>query len=1084
MKRRYRAGANEHRVQEWQNPEVVGRNKLPGRFQCPPTSFDALTREDSPWVLYLDGKWDFKFLPNPSLESEGVAWRSIDVPSNWELHGHGVPQYLNVGYPLNHDVRHPPAIDPKDNPTGYFRKSFQIPPEWKERLPNVTLRFEGIRSAAWVWVNGEEVGYTQNTYSPAEFVIGPRLRKGINQITVKVIKYCAGTYLEDHNMWRLGGIIRSVSLIAAPDGGIFDVFARCSFDNDFVNADLAVTITLDAPRFPDSEEKSVRWYLCEPGAIVASCPFTPVRRQPDGSAVVETLVGVAKPRKWSADEPNLYNLVCELCDKDGGVIDIRSMAWGFRQVDIDSSAKFGVLKVNGKAVKLYGVNRHDFHPRFGQAVPRELIESDLILMKRNNINAVRCSHYPNQTTLYETADRLGLYVIDEANMESHGLRRILPASRPFWRKNCVDRMERMVLSHRNHPCVIMWSLGNEAGRGTNLKEMRKSALALDSTRPIHYEGDYRLECSDVFSLMCPGIGTVTRVGRSRAFREVPGGRGKPHMFWPRKYRRKPFILCKFAHAMGNSLGGFSDYMREIERFPNIAGAFIWNFADQALYRLSDEGLGYLAYGGDFGDFPNDGILCADGILSADRRAKPMLEEVRALYAPVSIRPADIERGMIMLRNKHSHKNFGDYQIDWVLEREGKVLGEGSLRRPDLGPGEEKRVNLFRSVAEYPSEGEGFLNFFVRLLKEKSWAPAGHLVARLQLPLPEPREDAAVSDLIFGHLKVEKPEEAVKPDLEPQEAETSHWRYERQGGRFLIAGSRLGAIINLREGSLEVLDFGKGNILAGSLQPDFFRAPTDNERLDASPYTSASNGLLRWLTGGRAWESAGRRRRLKNWKSKLRSDGLELKLHFRISGFASRFTWKLLFGNDGRVHVSMRGLPRWGMPRFGSRMIIPARYRQVSWYGLGPQECYVDRKAGAVVALHRAEVEKLCYDYLKPQENGNRTEVRRVAFSDGGSAIVFTASGNGGIDFSAGFASREAIAAAAHAHEIVRDTNIHVNIDEGQRGVGGCRPGVSNLMARYKMRPFQIHTLSYTISREAPGATEFLRNHAMSLGAGS
>jgi len=1076
VRQRYRIPANGLHTQEWQNPEVVGRNKLPGRFQHPPTIPDTSAQLESPWVMYLDGKWNFKFLINPSLEPEGVDWQSVEVPSNWEVHGYGVPQYLNMDYPLNHDIRNPPAIDPKDNPTGYYRKSFQIPPEWKERLPHVTLRFEGIRSAAWIWINGEEVGYTQNTYSPAEFIVGPYLKMGNNQIDVKVIKNCAGTYLENQDMWRLGGIIRSVSLIAAPDGGIFDVFARCSFDSNFINADLTVTITLDALRFADSEERFVRCYLYEAGgrSIVASCPLTPVRYQTGRSTVVETSIRVVNPRKWSADEPNLYSLVFELSEEDGRVLDVRSLAWGFRQVDIDCT-KFGVLKVNGRPVKLYGVNRHDFHPQFGQAVPREIIESDLILMKRNNINAIRCSHYPNQTALYDAADRLGLYVIDEANMESHGLRHVLPASKPIWRKNCVDRVERMVLSHRNHPCVIMWSLGNEAGQGSNLREMKKSALALDTTRPIHYEGDHKLKHSDVFSLMYPSIGALRKVGKGRVFRAVLGERGSPFgcLFWPHKYRRKPFILCEFAHAMGNSLGGFSDYMKEIDRFPNIAGAFIWDFADQALYRFSDEGQRYLAYGGDFGDFPNDGIFCADGIFSADRRAKPMLEEVKTLYAPVSIRMVDIERGVITLRNKHSHKDFSDYQIDWTLERDGIVLGEGSLRKPDLGPGEERGVSLFRSIADYSGGGEAYLNFFVRLLKEKSWAPAKHLVARFQFPIPKPQGNAVASDLIFGHLKLEKPERIAESGVGNQEPEPGRWRHERQDERFLIASSKIGAIIDLNKGALEVLDFGKGNILSGPLQPDFFRAPTDNERFGVGPNLGAlvSNKLLRRAAVDRAWESAGRRRRLKNWESKLRSDGLEVALYFRIRGFIGKFAWKLLFKNDGSVLVNMRGLPRREMLRFGSRMIIPARYSRVSWYGLGPQECYIDRKTSAVVGLHEAEVEKLGYDYLKPQENGNRTEVRRVAFSDGGSAIVFTASEHSRIDFSAGFAPREAIALAAHAHEIIRDADIHVNIDEGQRGLGGCRPGVLDLTPKHKIRPLRLRTLTYTISREAPGAAD-------------
>ncbi|MCK5248380.1 MAG: hypothetical protein KAJ98_00355, partial [Spirochaetaceae bacterium] len=567
---------------------------------------------------------------------------------------------------------------------------FQAPEEWAGRLDGVVARFDGIRSAAVVWVNGQEVGYTQDSYSPAEFIIGPYLKDGDNLIAVKVYKWCAGTYLEDQDMWRLGGIIRSVKLIAPPDGGIFDVYARCSFDRAFRDAQLDVTVTLDVPSGESVGHRTVRWYLYKTGGedVFASSSHIDVKMIPGEKTIVETSVPVANPEKWSADNPHLYNLVTELTDADGSVLDIRSMAWGFRQVDIDPGSEATVLKVNGQPVKLYGVNRHDIHPRYGQAVPHEIIESDLILMKRHNINAVRCSHYPNPSALYEIADRLGLYVIDEANVESHGLRQHLPASLPEWTVNCVERMERMVLTHRNHPSIIIWSLGNEAGHGRNLKKMKSAALALDSTRPIHYEGDHKLDTSDLFSLMYAGVNTVKSVGRHKTVRVAVGEQGHPFgwLVTPRKYRNKPFLLCEFAHAMGNSLGNFSDYMEQIDHYPNIAGAFIWDFADQALYRKTEEGKEYLAYGGEFGEKPHDGIFCANGIFTADRKPQPEIAEVKALYSPVAVRTVDLKRGRVTLINRHAHKDLSSYEVVWVLERNGFSVAEGTIRKPDVQPG--------------------------------------------------------------------------------------------------------------------------------------------------------------------------------------------------------------------------------------------------------------------------------------------------------------------------------------------------------------------------------------------------------------
>lgn len=1096
-KLRYRKVISGTVTDEWQNPRVTGRNKLPGRFQQPPLSAisDAVERRDTSWSISLDGEWDFKWFPNPgavpdeifSPENGPSDWETITVPSNWEMAGHGIPQYTNVVYPYSHDIETPPAIDPEDNPTGCYKRLFRLPEEWKDRRDGIILRFDGIRSAAVIHVNGQEVGYTQDSYSPAEFKVGTLLVDGDNLITVKVYKWCAGTYLEDQDMWRLGGIIRPVSLLAPPDGGIYDVFARCRFDSSFRDAQLDVTVAIDKLSAENRSPRNLRWYLYETGSedVFASSPPIRIEADHETRTVAETSVSVVEPEQWSAEHPHLYNLVVVLSDEAGAVLDVRVVPWGFRQIDIEPGPDGAKLTVNGRPVKLYGVNRHDIHPRYGQAVPRDVIESDLILMKQNNINSLRCSHYPNPSALYEIADRLGLYVIDEANVESHGLRQSLPASRNEWTDNCIDRMERMVATHRNHSCIILWSLGNEAGHGRNFMKMKKAALVLDSTRPIHYEGDHKLDTSDIFSLMYADVDIVKKIGQRKKVRVARGERGHFNgwLVSPRKYRNKPFILCEFAHAMGNSLGNFSDYMEQIDRYSNIAGAFIWDFADQALYRKTDDGDEYLAYGGEFGDTPNDGIFCANGIVTADRRPQPEISEVKALYSPVAVRDADLNQGMVVLINRHAHKDLSEYEITWVLERNGTSVAEGAIRKPDIPPGGEKKVNLFRNLAAFPSEGEGFITFSVRLKESNSWAAAGFQIAEIQLCVPDLVDSETPLDAIFDHLP---PVNTIKEDAGSSDSDlkpaAAGWHFEADSESLLVAGGGLGARINLKNGWLEVLDFGMGNVLTGPLQPDFYRAPTDNEQLGFAAFLKEL--LPQGLYGtrlhafavrtagriyGRGWDKAGAASLLRSRKIRSKPDGLHVVLGLSIPGFIGRVRLEYLFGEDGNLKYSLQGIPRKELIRFGTRMSLPSSYRKVLWYGLGPQECYVDRKAGALVSNHEADADELSFNYLKPQESGNRTGIRRVSFSDGGTALVFISDPDETIDFSAGFASREAISRAGHVHEIERSENIHVNVDSGQRGVGGSIPGILNLMNKYKMKPFRRYGLKYTIIKETPGA---------------
>jgi beta-galactosidase len=1081
---------------EWQNPELTGRSKLPGRFTGVPFSqiTEASPGGKSPWVMSLDGDWKFAWYPSPSevddhvhnTDFDDTSWSSMPVPANWEMHGYGTPQYSNIVYPFSHDTAHPPAIDPNDNPTGVYRRFFTIPEDWTPRIRDMVLRFEGIRSAAAVWLNGEEIGYTQDTYSPAEFQIGRFLKAGKNQLTVKVYKWCAGSYLEDQDMWRMGGIIRSVSVIAPPHGGIFDVFAACRFDAIFKDAEMNVSVELEMPEEVGLTGRTLSWYLYSPDGedIYASYGPAAVTYQGSDGVRIETSVPVSEPVQWSAENPYLYKLVVLLSEGDGFVVDVRVLDWGFRQVDITSGRSGGVLRLNGKPIKLRGVNRHDIHPRYGQAVPRHVIESDLILMKQHNINAVRCSHYPNPEALYEIADRLGLYVIDEANVESHGLRHRLPTSRPEWTANCVERMERMVLIHRNHPCIIMWSLGNEAGHGANFRKMKAAALRLDQSRPIHYEGDHVLDTSDVFSLMYADVGVVERIGKGRRVRVAVGEQGRP-LGWSvgrRRYRHKPFILCEFAHAMGNSLGNFSDYMELIEKYPNIAGGFIWDFADQALYKVNEQGVEYLAYGGEFGEFPHDGIFCANGIVTADRKPQPELAEVKALYAPISVEMVNPLEGIVRIHNRQSFADLKAFEITWTLHRDGVDVAEGILRQPDIPAGAERTVHLYRDLSAFPIRGEGYLDFSVTLKDDCPWAEAGYELARLQLTVPELESSGPMKDSIFHHLDLsdQQSDDSLSQQIDANRVddvvETPEWRCEELKDHLVIAGAGIGARIRLSNGALDALDFGMGNVLKEALEPDFFRAPTDNEQDGYAGFISHFSEKLYRIARklahrryGHRWESASRERCLSRWKVQYLPQGPKITLFLKVPGFLGRLKEILEFRADGGLHVRLSGIPIKEMVRFGTRMALDGRYRRVQWYGKGPQECYVDRQSGACVGRYELDADDLAFDYLNPQESGNRTGIRRVSFSDGGSAVAFRFEESRHINFSARFASREAVAAADHPHEIVKSQHLHVHLDGRQRGVGGSIPGVLNLMSKYRMKGFRRYKLSFRINRETPGA---------------
>ena len=1061
---RYKSGKkNVNNTADWQNPRITGRNRQRGAFQNPSMASmeNCSPGEKFEFQISLDGQWDFKWAPCPALLDEGNGpWESITVPANWELEGYGIPQYSDMIYPYSHDIKTVPAINPEDNPTGIYRRVFRIPENWNLSKGSLLLRFDGIRSAAEIYLNEQYIGYTQNSYSPSEFILEDTALDKENLLTVRVYKWCAGSYLEDQDMWRMAGIIRSVSLLYQPAGGITDVYVRSRFDKFYMDCDLDVTVSI-GPYDSSFGKRFLKWFITAEGQTdaVAGIPFKKLNSEAGVPETVSSSVNIQSPLQWSADEPNLYNLIVEIYDEQGKVKDKRVIEFGFRQVEIKQTADGAVFMVNGRPVKLRGVNRHDMHPLYGQAVPVEMIETDLKLMKQNNINALRCSHYPNPEAVYRIANRLGLYVMDEANIETHQLRHRIPKGREEWRKNCIDRIEHMILTHRNHPCVVIWSLGNEAGFGKTFIEMKDAVLSLDSTRPIHYENDRNLAFSDFFSLM---YATVQDVERIKEYRSVNIGfaeQGKPlgWKIFPRQYRSKPVLQCEFSHAMGNSLGNFADYIDIYESVPHFAGGFIWDWADQALYKKDVQGAVFLAYGGEFGDFPNDGIFCANGLVSADRKPQPELAEVKAVYAPIAVEEIDLFRGRVRFINKHAHVDLGRYNIDWHLECNGFEEARGAVNLPEVSPGESCEVQLFNQLSDFPVTGECFLTFDVRLNKSFPWAEAGFLVTRLQSALPV---------------------QSIVDEQDGKDAGRIVWISRSDKKHLSVCSGKKTIKLNLQTGSLDTLDFGSGNILNAPLEPDFFRAPTDNEQLGAAGYIDSffeQEKIPGWIKSfsekmadliyGRSWDKASSKRKIRRYKIDENKNGIRIRFFADVRGFIGKFLIEYNFDNNGGFYCRYSGVFLKEGVRFGARTVLPIQFRTIRWFGRGPQECYTDRKRGALIGCYEMDADEASYDYLMPQESGNRTDVRWVSFSDGKNSIIFRALDGNLLNFSASRYSREKTAEAKHGYELVKDQNIHVDIDLGQRGVGGSIPGFLTLSGKYKMRRFRRYAYSFSIDSE-------------------
>ena len=986
---------------DWENPEVTGRNKEPGHCTLVPypdiETAVAGQGEASPFYQSLNGKWRFKCVRKPEdrpmdfyrPDFDVSGWAEIPVPSNWEMQGYDKPIYLNMRYP---HPTNPPYIAPDYNPVGSYRRLFTIPDAWKDR--QVFLHFDGVMSAFYVWINGRLVGYSEDSMTPGEFNITPCLKPGDNTIAVQVYRWCDGSYLEDQDMFRMSGIYRNVYLFAAPSVHIRDFAVRATLDDQYKDGILMIRPKLAAYEETDLKDWTVqaqlydadrKAVLAEPLKIAAKDIVGERYPQRDNVAFALARATVSGVKQWSDELPNLYTLVLTVNDPSGKLIEAESCRVGFRRVEI----KDGQFFVNGRSIRFFGTNRHEHDPDSGRAIPVSRMIEDIKLMKSHNINAVRTSHYPNDPRWYDLCDQYGIYLMDEANVETHGVGGLL-SNIPAWHTAFMERAIRMVERDKNHPSVVWWSLGNESGMGPNHAAMAGWIHDYDPTRPVHYEGAAARPRDaayvDVISRMYERIPGIVRL----ATNDDP----------------RPVVLCEYEHAMGNSVGNLREYWEAIRAHKRLIGAFIWDWTDQGLRKKTPDGRSYWGYGGDFGDYPNDDNFCCNGLTQPDRKPNPSLLEVKKIYQRIHVTPVDINDGVFSVENEYDFRTLDFVEAFWELTCDGKIIQQGQLAPLALEPRQKQRIDVpFHKPALSP-DGEYWLTITFALAKDEPWAPRGHVVAWDQFAVPFTVPAATATDL------------ERMPFL----------RLRQEDNAYTVSNENFKVTIAKGNGAIQSLVFKGAELVRSPLIPNFWRAPTDNDD---------GNGMVRRLG---VWRTAGVDRKVDSVTVRqVRPQLVRITADMTLpvgDKTKYRVVYEVYGSGDIVVEASMEpsGNPP-ELPRFGMQIAIPGRYSMMTYLGRGPHENYWDRNTGAAVGLYSGSVEDQLHVYTRPQESSNRTDVRWLTLGDDkGSGLL--AVGMPLLSVSAWPYSMDDLEKAMHIHELPRRDFITLNLDYRQMGVGG------------------------------------------------
>ena len=927
MKKEKTHEMNDH----WEDQTVFQINREEPRAHFFPFESEALALKNdkslSNYFQSLNGEWKFHFAKDPTQKATGFEqvdyevshWDDITVPGHWEMQGWSVPIYLDEEYPFPPD---PPFVPHDYNTVGSYVKTFELNELWNNR--DIFIHFGGVRSAFYFWLNGEFVGYSQGSKTPAVFNITDKVISGENKVAVQVYRFSDGSYLEGQDTWRVSGLERDVYLYAVSRTRIADFFVKAELNDDLKSG----YFSLDIDFLQDdetAEEMTIKAVLT--GSSNTLFDSTAVVKK---SILFETVIDHVNP--WSAEDPYLYNLQINLYNSQEEVIESFTQQVGFKQVEIID----GNLLVNGKAIMFRGVNRHEWDPVRGRSITEETMIKDIQLMKENNINAVRTSHYPNQERWYELCNEYGLYVIDEANIEAHGMQFHEKsyghiANDSTWTAQWIDRGKRMVERDKNQPCIIMWSMGNEAGDGTNFVKLYDWIKARDNTRPVVYQPAWYERHTDVVFPMYKNIEFISD--------------------YASKKTEKPLILCEYAHAMGNSVGNLQDYWDTFEKYKALQGGFIWDWVDQVILKTDVNGTDYWAYGGDFGiEFAeNDSNFCANGLIAADRTINPHMHEVKKVYQPVKFEADKLSHGRIKVTNRYDFVDLNHLDFEWFVKGNDKTISSGKMGKLDLKAGESQKLT-FSLSGIIPEPGvEYFLMIRAKTNQNHPLISKGHIVAWEQFQLPISREltTTPLTDMPIIILKTDTGIE--------------------------VHGEAFDVFFNSATGQIKQYIYNGIEIFINPIEANFWRAPNDNDLGNGMPkrtrlWKNVSDSLKTEVISGEVIDGFAR----VVFKSSYPSINLNLISVYQVYGNG-------IINIDNKYSMADTSLPE--IPRIGIKMSLPGDFDEVTWFGRGPHESYIDRKTSAAVGLYHGSVWDQTYQYVRPQETGNKTDVRWMALSN-------------------------------------------------------------------------------------------------------
>ncbi|MEJ2881598.1 glycoside hydrolase family 2 TIM barrel-domain containing protein [Pedobacter sp. GR22-6] len=1012
---------------DWENPKIVDQGK-----EKPHVTFVPFDRQQealaddyskSAYFKSLNGQWKFNYVDQYKdrrtdfyqTNVDDSGWANLNVPSNWELNGFGIPIYTNIVYP---HPKNPPFIG-ANNPVGTYRKSFTIPEDWDEK--EVLVHFGSISGCAFVYVNGNKVGMTKASKTPAEFNITKYLKKGQNLIAVQVFRWHDGSYLEDQDFWRLSGIERDVYLYALPKLAVWDFFIKGDLDTKYADGLFSADVAIR--KFKGNNLKAGTLSL----SLLDKSGKSIYNKQEKFSVTADSIQTVSfretikNPLKWNAETPNLYDCVLTLKDDKGAVLGVTASKVGFRKVEIKNAR----LLVNGMAISVHGVNRHEHDDVTGHTTTKALMLKDIKLMKELNINSVRLSHYPNDPLWYKLCDQYGLYLVDEANIETHGMgaefqawfdKSKHPAYMPEWAAAHVDRTVRMVERDKNHASIIIWSLGNECGNGPVFHDTYKWIKSRDNSRPVQFEQAGEDWNTDIVCPMYPSIGSMKRYGSDTT-------------------KKRPYIMCEYAHAMGNSNGNFQEYFDMIRKSKNMQGGFIWDWVDQGIKTKDATGKPFWAYGGDLGAFywQHDENGVADGIISSDRTPDPGAYEVKKVYQNVIFTAKDLNKGIINVENIFDFSNLNQYNFKWELLRNGEKVNEGKFE-VQLAPHQSKDLTLKLPKYKSSAGSEYFLNVYAYTKTGTEMLPSGFEVAKEQF-------------LYAGDYFAMEAAGSTKLTITKDDKKLSFTAGEVKGEFDLKAG--------------RMMRYNKGNSWFNNFpEPYFWRAPTDNDFGNEMP---SRLGI---------WRMAHEQKKLKAIQvTEQTAAGLAIKVEWQLAGIDVPYQVSYFIHNNGDVQVTasidMTGKELPEMPRFGMRTTLPGAYNNLSYYGRGPHENYVDRNLGSFIGIYNDKVENQYFKgYIRPQESGNKTDVRWFTLTDasgkgikvrGIQPIAFTAINHSTEDLDPGITKKQ-----QHPTDLPPRNQVFLNIDLKQRGVGG-----DDSWGAYPHRQYLLldkkYSYSYTIS---------------------